>query len=149
MDTPTKIRLLGHFRRVFPVWSLQRQALVIEQAFDSAYKAAGSWEERQGILQQRDYEASEYWNAVTAFRSRKLVNRAEKLYIDTSNLEWERDQYANHWLCDGAQSKLNRLVVEEERKAWEFRLKVIGGVVGALTGLAGTLIGLVAIWRKK
>jgi hypothetical protein len=71
------------------------------------------------------------------------------LYIDTSNLEWESDQYANHWLSDGAQSKLNRLVVEEKRKNWEFRLKVVGGVVGALTGLAGTLIGLVAIWRKK
>lgn len=59
------------------MWTLQRQALVIEQAFDTAYKAAGSWEERQGIIQQRDYEASEYWNAVTAFRSRKLATRAE------------------------------------------------------------------------
>ena len=44
---------------------------------------------------------------------------------------------------------MNRIVVEEARKTWEFRLKIIGGIVGALTGLAGTLIGLVAIWRKK
>jgi hypothetical protein len=66
-----------------------------------------------------------------------------------SLLVWERDQYANHWLDDASQAKLNRIVVEEARKTWEFRLKIIGGIVGALTGLAGTLIGLIAIWRKK
>jgi hypothetical protein len=149
VNTPTKIRLLNHLRYIFPVWTSQRQALVIERAFDSDLAQAKGWEERQAIAASRDSEAREFWNAAAAFRSRQLVNRAQKLYIDTSSLEWEEDQYANHWLKNAAQAKLNHVVVEETRKTWEFRLKLIGGFIGALTGLAGTIIGLIAIWKKK
>lgn len=147
MDIPAKIRLLNRVRRVFPKWAIERQALVIEHAFDSelsqASKAKDS-EAQQSILQQRYFEASEYWNQLEELRSRKLVSRAQKLHISLEGLKWDTDQYANHYLDSTSQVQLHRAIREESRKVWEFRIKVIG----ALTGLIGTLIGLVAVWRK-
>jgi hypothetical protein len=88
--------------------------------------------------------SSEYWNRLAALRSRKLVGYAEKLYISVDDLKWEKDQYGNYYLDRASQSKLYRAIVEERRRNWDFRIKVIG----ALTGLIGTIIGLVAIWKK-
>jgi hypothetical protein len=145
MDVPAKIRLLNHVRKVVPMWALKQQALVIEHSFDSDLaKAKDDPEARSGIIRQRDFEASEYWNSLAALRSRKLTDYAEKLYITVNDLKWERDQYANYYLDRPSQSKLYRSIVEERRRIWDFRIKVIG----ALTGLIGTIIGLVAVWKK-
>ena|SRR5437867_1707038 len=149
MEVPTKIRLLNCFRRIFPEWTMRRQALVIEHAFDSDLAKEKNYAARVDLTHQRDHEASEYWGALAEFRSRQLVNEAQKVYIPLDGMEWETDQYANRYLDSQSQSKLSKLVVEETRKTWEFRLKVIGGVIGALTGLVGTIIGLVAVWKKK
>jgi len=145
MDVPSKIRLLNRVRKVFPMWAVKQQALVIERAFDADLeKAKGDAEARQSIIVQRDFETGEYWDQLAALRSRKLTEYAEKLYITVDDLKWERDQYANYYLDKPSQSKLYRSIVEERRKIWDFRIKVIG----ALTGLIGTIIGLVAIWKK-
>ncbi len=127
------------------MWAVKQQALVIEHAFDSDLaKAEEDAEARQIVLAQRDFEAGKYWNELEALRSRKLVGYAEKLYISVDDLKWERDQYANFYLHRASQSKLYGAIVEERRRIWDFRIKVIG----ALTGLIGTIIGLVAIWKK-
>jgi hypothetical protein len=80
------------------MWAVKQQALVIEHAFDSDLAKAKDGEARQNLIAQRDFEASEYWNALAALRSRKLADYAEKLYIPVDDLKWERDQYANYYL---------------------------------------------------
>ncbi len=50
-DAPAKIRLLDQVRRVFPLWAIERQALVIERAFDSDLaKAKDDSEARHSII---------------------------------------------------------------------------------------------------
>ena len=36
----------------------------------------------------------------------------------------------------------------ERWQYWELRLKVLGALLAGLTGAAGTLIGLIAIWKN-
>jgi len=140
-----KVRLLSKVRRVFPLWAIERQALVIEHAFDSDLaKAKEDSELRQSIIAQRNFEAGEYWHELAEFRSRKLANRAQKLYIPLDGLQWTDDGYGHRYLDAASQSQIYRAIREEGRKNWEFRIKVIG----ALTGLIGTIIGLVAVWKK-
>ena len=64
---PAKIRVLNRFRRVFPEWTLQRQARVIEHAFDSEVadaKAKKDWEALRFIEEGRRFESEEYWGAL-------------------------------------------------------------------------------------
>ncbi len=128
---------------------MRQQALVVEHAFDSDMANAKDSEARQVIGSDRYHEASEYWGALAEHRTNQLLERARQMYIVPEGIEWITDGYANRYLDDASLSKLNKLVVEETRKTWEFRLKVIGGVIGVLTGLVGAIIGLVAIWKKK
>jgi hypothetical protein len=144
MDVPTKVRLLKRLGQIAPEWSLKRQALVIEHAFDSDLAVAKDTEARESVVMQRDFEAGEYWNALAALRSRRLVDRAQKLYVPLDGLKWDTDQYANRFLDNPSEGKLYRAIREEQRRTWDFRIKVIG----ALTGLIGTIIGLVAIWKR-
>jgi hypothetical protein len=120
MDVKKKIRLLNKVRRIFPEWALVRQARVIERAFDDDLLNAKDDPKAFFMAEaMRDNEASEYWMALQERRSLKLSRRARKLHIAQGNLKWERDAYGNRYLEDGA-----------------------------LTGLIGTIIGLVAIWKK-
>lgn len=143
MDVPKKIRLLNRVGKVFPAWAIKRQALIIERAFDDDLAKAKDEEARHYVLQQMDFEAREYWNKLSEIRSRKLVNQAQK-YIAVDDVVWHSDEYANRYLDNATQVKLRRLILEERHKDWEFRLKV----VAALTGLFGTLIGLLAFLEK-
>jgi len=128
---------------------MRRQALVIEHAFDSDIANEKNLNARNNIASQRYYEASEYWGALAEYRTHRLLERARRLYILPGEGKWETDGYANRYLDDDSLAKVYQLVVEANRKTWDFRLKVVGVVIGSLTGLIGTLIGLVAIWKKK
>jgi hypothetical protein len=145
VDVPTKIRLLNYVRKVFPELAIERQAGVIEHAFDAELAAAKGAKERHLVEAQRDHEASEYWDELAELQSHKLVRSANKLHILIDSLEWKRGNYGNHYLDSKTQAQLYRAIREEKRKSWEFRMKVIG----ALTGLVGTIIGLVAILKRK
>jgi hypothetical protein len=149
VEAGTEIRLWGYLSRIAPQTVMKRQARAIERAFDADLAKEKDWQERSNLMNQREYEASEYWNALADFRSHRLVLRAQKYYLDTGELKWRTDQYANRFLDDAAQAKLNRVIIEERRKKWEFRIKAVGGVLGTLTGLVGAVIGLVAVWKKK
>ncbi len=99
-------------------------------------------------MRDRAFEADEYRNALAELRSRQLVRRAQKHYVRLDGLVWDSDQYGNQYLSNATESQLYQAVKEERRKAWEFRLKIIGILTTALTGLVGTIIGLVAILKK-
>src|SRR5438552_15626272 len=123
------------------------QARAIEAAFDSDLARAKNWNDRQQIISQRDFEASEYWCALSAIRSLRLTSRAHKLYISLENLKWEDDQFGNRYLNWDSEIKLGRAVQEETRRLWEFRLKIVTGVLANLTGIIGAF-GLAAILTK-
>jgi len=97
----------------------------------------------QEVNSRREFAASEYWGAIDELESEKLARLALKYYIPLDGLEWGRDQFGNKYLA-GDRSKLYRAIRDEQHGIWEFRLKIIG----ALTGLIGTAIGLIAILKS-
>jgi len=144
---PQKIRVLTLLQRIFPQWALRRQARVIEHAFDAELaeaKVKKDWEALQVTLSERHNESAEYWDALAEFRSNRLVRKAAKRGLPTEGAEWETGNYGNRYLTRTSETTLRRTVIEERRRDWEFRLKIIG----ALTGLMGTLIGLVALLTR-
>lgn len=146
-NAPQKIRMLDRLRRIFPEWALQRQARVIEHAFDAEIaeaKAKKDWEALQIIGSQRHAESAEYWDALAELRSQRLERKASKRGVSTEGVEWETGCYGNRYLTRASETKLRRTLIEDGRRDWEFRLKI----VGALTGLVGTLIGLVALLTR-
>jgi hypothetical protein len=150
MDTPSKIRWLKRLGKLFPMWALKLQAIVIEHAFDSDLaKAENDWEARNQILAMREFEASEYWGALADIRSHHLANKARKMGVLPSGIKWHMDQYSNHFLDDETQSSLQRTIRDERRKDWDFYFKVVSIVVGTVTGLVGALIGLLAFVTKN
>lgn len=144
---PQKIRVLNRIRGIFPQWTLQRQARLIEHTFDAEVaeaKANKDWEALQIIGSQCHGESAEYWDALADLRSQRLEKKASARGVSTEGVEWETGVYGNRYLSQASETKLRRALIEERRRDWEFRLKVIG----ALTGLVGTLIGLVALLTR-
>ncbi len=95
MDTEAKIRLLGRIEKIFPAWAIERQARVIERAFDFELSRVQDAEAREGIEHRRYLEASEFWDALAELRGTRLMSRARKLHIPSENLEWETGSYGN------------------------------------------------------
>ena len=65
---------------------------------------------------------------------------------------WKDDQMGNRYLDETSESRLFHAIKDERYKTWEFRLKVLGvlgTLIFALTGIIGSLIGLIAIWKKN
>ena len=140
---PQKIRVLNRFRGIFPQWTLRRQVRVIEHTFDSEIaeaKRQKDWDGVQAIEGNASDECAEYWDALAELRSERLVKKASKRGILTEGLEWQIGNYGERYLTHTSETKLRRAVIDDVRKDWEFRLKIIG----ALTGLVGALIGLAA-----
>jgi hypothetical protein len=152
MNAAKKIRLLGYFKRFFPIWTTTLQAWVVEKAFDSDLAAAKDWNSRQEIISSRDFELSEFWGAINSLNCKKLVKRARKLHLSLEGAEWNDDQWGNRYLDDASESTLYHAIQDERRKVWDFRLKVlavVGTLIAALTGIIGTLIGLIAILKRS
>jgi hypothetical protein len=145
VDVRTKLRLLNRVRKVFPEWAIERQAIVLEHAFDADLATAKNSEARQELEAQRDAESSEYWEQLAELQSHKLIRHANKRHIPLDGLIWHLGNYGNRYLDAKVRIRLYNAIREEKRKTWEFRMKLIG----ALTGLVGTIIGLVAILKRK
>lgn len=149
MDTPKEIRLLERLKKFFPEWVVEQQARTIERAFQPELrKARNDPEARYKIERQREFEVTEYWDELAQLRSRKLVKQARKLHIPLGPVKWETGNYGHNYLADETETHLYREIREENRKIWEFRIKAII----ALTGLLGTLIGVLTVlssfWKK-
>ena len=147
MDIPKKLRLIGYFERVFPVWSLKWKSRVIHCAFDAELAKAkldGKRDDFGGLEQQRHWETSEYEDKILAIRSRKLMADANRLYVYIPDLQWETGNHGDHYLKRVSASKLYLAVRKQKDKIREYRLKL----AGACTGIIGALIGLIAVWKK-
>ena len=147
MRTSQKLRLLGYAERIFPICALKGQARVIYRAFDTDLakaKASKNTDEFDSLEQQRHWETSEYEDRILAIQSRRLVADAERLYVYISDLQWERGNYGDRYLDRVSISELYHAVKKQKDEIREYRLKL----AGAITGIIGALIGLIAVWKK-
>ena len=96
------------------------------------------------IEQQRTFEADEYWEELRELRSMKLIRQSRRFHIHVGDVKWGWGNYGNRYLDYESEVRLFRAVREERRGIWEFRIKVLT----VLTGLIGTIIGLIAFLKK-
>ena len=143
MDVPSKIRLLGHIKNVFPEWAIRKQAGVIYASFDRDLKKAKDWERRKDIEAERGFATIEYWDALSELRSRKLMGLAHRIHVETAGVTWVTGRYGNKFLDEASETKLYRAIQDKRHAFWKFRIKVIHVIAGALTG---AIIGLVYLW---
>ncbi len=143
MDVPSKIRLLGHIKKVFTEWAIRKQAGVIYASFDRDLKKAKDWERRKDIEAERGFATIEYWDALSELRSRKLMGLAHRIHVETAGVTWVTGRYGNRFLDEASETKLYRAIQDKRHAFSKFRIKVIHVIAGALTG---AIIGLVYLW---
>jgi hypothetical protein len=145
MDIQKKMRLLGYLEKIFPVWSLKWKISTICRAYDTDLKKAGRGTEQfRDLEQQLNWETSEYKDKISALQSRKLTNEADSLYVYIPDLKWEQGNYGDRYLDTASMSKLYLSIREQKDKRREYYLKW----AVAITGIIGSLIGLIAILKK-
>ncbi len=92
---------------------------------------------------------------INTIETERLLRKATKLGIDFpdkpgwwwNDIDDEGVNYRNY-LTDSGEAGVLRLIREERRKSVEWWVKIIGGVITLLTGLAGSIIGIIAILKK-
>jgi uncharacterized membrane protein YvbJ len=145
MDVPSKIRLLGRIRKVFPEWAIRKQAGVIYASFNSDLKKARDWEHRKEIEAERGFATREYWDALSELRSRKLVGLAHQFHIETAGVTWVTGRHGNRFLDEASETKLYRAIQDKRRALQKFRNKIIRIIVGIIV----VIIGLVYLWHTR
>jgi hypothetical protein len=142
-----RFRLLGYMERLFPIWALKRQVHSVYRAFDADLakaKASKNSGESESLEEQRHWEATEYEDKILSLKSRRLMAAAETLYLYIPDLLWEQGNYGDRYLDRASLSKPYHAVKEQRDKNREYRLKL----AGAVTGIIGAMIGLVAVWKR-
>ena len=144
MKTQTKLKLLCSVGRLFPVWALRKQSNVVYNAFEAELKAASKNQDREFIEHRQYSEVREYEDRIASIQSRRLAAEAENLFIYLPDLIWEQGNYGDRYLDKPSLSRLFHAVKEQKDKIRDYRLRL----AGALTGIIGALIGLLAVWKK-
>jgi hypothetical protein len=144
MKTETKLKVVRFWGRLFPIPALKMEARIVSDAHDATLKAAKTKQDREVIEFQLQDDACEYADAIASIQSRKLAAQAEDLFVYLTDLKWEQGNYAERYLDRASLSRLFHAVKEQKDKNRDYRLRM----AGALTGIIGALIGLLAILRK-
>ncbi len=93
---------------------------------------------------------------IELIRTGRLILKGIRLGLDPPPEEWlytrqvlhENGSRAVSTLTRLGEAKFRRQILTEKRSRWEFWLKLIPPIILALTGLLGTLIGVVALLKK-
>lgn len=93
---------------------------------------------------------------LAAIETDQLYRKAQKFGIEFpknkhnwwwDDIDHEGENFRNY-LTDIGKASVLRLIREERRKDIEWWVKIIGGVITLLTGLAGSIIGIIAVLKN-
>jgi hypothetical protein len=159
-ETPAKLRpktlrrrLLAIGERLFPLWTLRWELRQFDRTYRKAIREAEGRSAKRDLEEQAQFEVQEITGEIDEIRTHRALRQAANEFIDCGPLmtedDWVQGSFGNRFLNEKALAAINRSVRDAKRAKWEFRVKIIGGVIGTLTGLVGAAIGLVAVWKKK
>jgi hypothetical protein len=113
--------------------------------------ALATGNKRREIDSHRSADLHELLCDLRAMDTEGLLRTAAKFDIDCYREGWFEDKMTHmgeRILTDDAARELRHLVRAERRETVEWRLKIAGGIIAALTGLIGALIGLVTVLKR-
>ena len=97
-------------------------------------------------------------HSLEQFESRIVIINAERLAVDVPNNEekptrWTHDYDDDalpdyYWLSERGRAGVLRLIREERRKTWEWRIRVLTPILTILIGILGLLVALVSLLLK-
>jgi hypothetical protein len=144
MKLKTILRPFQFLQRFFPVWALRRQANILSHRYEADLRRTKNRDDRERIEFDQYVDLSDFEETIQTIQSKRLMVKARELFIYVPDLKWEQGQWGGRYLSEESMSKLYHAVKAQKDSTREYRLKV----AGALTGIIGALIGLIAIWRK-
>jgi hypothetical protein len=99
-----------------------------------------------------------YLHILEQFESGVVIYKAERLAVDVPNQQerptWWTHNYDDdtqpvyYWLSKVGRLGVLRLIREERRKTWEWRIKVLTPILTILIGILGLLVALVSLLLK-
>lgn len=107
---------------------------------------------RMEIYQDWDYNTGWTRAALGELETRRLVRRAEKrgLEVPDDNTWWTHHAETDtKYLRPEARARVKRMIRNDFRESVKWWVDVLAPVLGALTGLIGALIGLLALWKQS
>jgi hypothetical protein len=130
-------------------------------------KAAKSRDDRQELEAFHNFDMRELDDWLTSIEDDELIAKTARMDLsldDISEPEGGPDDIPGHWhtsesgtriLYIDSRRELRKAVRErapayrkERREIYDFYLKVIIGIGGMITGIGGTLIGIISILKK-
>lgn len=104
------------------------------------------------------FDLQGHTHALQQFESRHVIWKAERLAVEVPDLKekptWWTDDGENgtpatfRWLSERGRLGVLRLIREERRKTWEWRIKVLTPILTILVGILGLLVALVSLLLK-
>jgi hypothetical protein len=141
--------LLG---RPFPVWYCNHWIAWLHREFERDRELAKTQEEKESLWEQERFEASEYHGRREMILTRHLLAKARTFHLSLEDLpgpsgqdsHWETGDLGHRYLSNRSYAALHRAIWQAQKEYWELWLKIIG----AVTGLVGASIGLLALLKK-
>jgi hypothetical protein len=123
---------------------------------------------RQELEAVYNFDMRDFDEWLTSIQDEELIENAARMDLSIDDIpmfergnglvrttHWEFSGSGNEVLYFETRRALQKLVRErapsyrkERREMQEFYLKVVLGVGGSITGIGGTLIGIIALWKK-
>ena len=140
------------------IWGLDRAQARTRKAFDKErrQKAPLSSADAYKINDQEHFETRMIDDERSETKTYRLLDQAQHYDLPTPAWDDEEawDKSSNmgvKFLKPKAFADLRSAVRKEQNELWQYwelRLKVVSAILVGLTGVMGTLIGLIATWRN-
>jgi hypothetical protein len=144
-------RLLRILHRPFPVFYCNHWMRWMHREFDKE-RARATPEEIQDLWNQERFEAQEFYGEREAILTKRLLASARSAQLSLEDIpipsgqksHWETGDFGHRYLSDRSNAALSRAIWQAKKEHWDLWLKIIG----AVTGLLGASIGVLALLKK-
>ena len=136
--------------RACPLKKAQRKRADLEKLYDPLIMQAekeGKRKERENLIGECMMETNFVKEEIGLIITRNLLKEAERLGVPSPYFEdsFDRGPTGRYYLNVKAQAQLRGDIRKERRERSEWITRYLLPAIGALTGLFGTIIGLVAV----
>lgn len=131
-------------------------------------RAAKSREERRELEVHHNWDMRDLEDWLTSIEDKELITRAARMDLSLDDIptpasddpnetrqHWQDSECGSRVLCRDSRRALQKAIRErapayrrERREVYEFYLKIVLGVGGVMTGIGGTLIGILSVLKK-
>jgi hypothetical protein len=139
--------------RRFPVWAAKQRLARAWRPYEAEYEEAKR-QRNEAALETIQFVMSEYSDELYSLQTKKLLRKAFGLMVRTDDItndpdNWVIGDFGDRYLLGIAENELGQRVRKASRENFEYWVKVIAPILGAITGLIGGITGLVAVIGRK